>query len=121
MLWTGRGLAWTPDSAADVAKLRGAPTARTPAVTADADQPGTSALQSRDAAWNSRATLSAKLPAAPDSGATAGSGKLPTPTHHLRASDKENLRLNLLNQNPSPSPASGRFGVVVPQTCVMHR
>lgn len=106
----GRGLAWTPDSAADVAKLRGAPTARTPA---EADQPRTAVFEihsrienreNRQAAGNSHAASQVMLPAAPDSGTTAGSGKLPTPTHHLRASDKENLRLNLLNQIPSPSP-----------------
>jgi hypothetical protein len=94
-----RGLAWTPESAADVAKLQGAPTARTPVASVGANQ----LFESFRAVGSSRATALTDH-SAPDSGTTAGSGRLPTPTFHLRDSDKENLRLNLLNRNPS-SPA----------------
>ena len=73
-----RGLAWTPDSAADVAKLRG----------------GVAATPS-SASYNT---------ACHGIGGTGGSGKLPTPTFNLAVDDKENLRLNMADACRS-SPA----------------
>ena len=80
-----RGLAWTPDSAADVAKLRCAD--------------GVRGVKSQSPVWQ----LTPTTPA-PEMQAV-GSGKLPTPTGacHLAVLDKENLRLNMLRANPSLS------------------